>query len=347
MILILRQLFCCSLLALSAPTVQAQVMQYKPLSIEVGAKDKLMITGFRGRVQYKAANSGQVITVQLKQTNPTQIPADIKESLDEWLFSMQKTEGVVQINVRSPQSKKTWTKLLTDKNWQPSFELLIQGPSLPTTISWRDGDIVLDGLRHPAHVQAQNGKIIVTNQKAAVDISHNSGEVALQSIDGDVEVETFAGKVIVAQVKGRVIVHNFNGATQLSGVAGQVEISSFDGLIQVDKSQGRLEFKTEKGAVRSAQFEGDIRGTTNQGAVTLATMGRSSVNINSKEGNISLQMADSGASVNISTKDGALTLPDFLQVSRQPQLRMARGRLRGKQPGQVFVRTETGGVRLR
>jgi hypothetical protein len=153
--------------------------------------------------------------------------------------------------------------------------------------------------------------------------------------------------VKIAQAKGRIQVRNFSGSTVLTESAGAIVASSFDGSIQMDGSQGRLEFKIEKGSLKTTKHAGDIRGTTNQGAVTLNTVGRSSVHIESQDGAVSLQAVDSGASVNIATKEGALALPDFLQVVRQPQQRVARGRLRGAQPGQIYVRTETGSVRLR
>ena len=69
--------------------------------------------------------------------------------------------------------------------------------------------------------------------------------------------------------------------------------------------------------------------------------------IQSKEGNVNLTLPNSGASVNVATAEGQLVLPAFLAVTRSPNLKSSKGKLRGEVAGSVFVRTTEGNIRIK
>ncbi len=324
--------------------LSAKTLTYKPLSLQVEKGDRLEVSGFNGKVLVTVAEKAQGVTVQLKQINPE--GGDVLD-VDEWLFSMQKQERVVQVHVRSPQSKATWAKMLAQNNTQPRFELAIQMPSLPTEVSWREGDVTIQGLKNELKIYAHSGNVNVINHQARVQVNHQKGVIRLRAIKGDADVDTYSGKVVVDGLEGVLKLKNFNGASDILKVNGQVDFVTYDGKLKVSGGKGRVEYANEKGKISLDKFEGQVRGVSEQGSLSATLVGASNVRVTSKEGAVSLRMLNSSASINAGSKEGALNTPQYLRLTRLPNLRLVRGKLRGKNPGQVYVRTESGSIRIR
>lgn len=325
-------------------STNAKTLTYKPLSLEVQKGDRVEITGFHGKVTTTVSEKARGVTVQLKQINPDK--ADSAE-VDEWLFSMQKQENVIQIHVRSPQSKTSWSRMLSQTGAQPRFELLIQMPSLPVEVSWREGDVTFKGLRDELKIYAHSGNVSVMDHQARVQVNHQKGTIRLNDVKGDADVDTYAGKVVVNGLEGVLKLKNFNGTSDVLKVDGQVDFITYGGKLKVSGGKGRVEYTNEKGKVTLDKFEGRVRGVSEQGSLSATLVGNSNVRVTSNEGSVSLRMLNSSASVNAGSKEGPLNTPQYLRLTRLPNLRLVRGRLRGKNPGQVYVRTESGPIRIR
>lgn len=338
------RIFITLILSVFSLSLSAKTLTYKPLSLQVEKGDRLEISGFHGKVNATVVDNARGVTVQLKQINPDEGGA---VDLDEWLFSMQKQGAVIQVHVRSPQSKATWSRMLANNSAQPKFEMTIQMPSIPVEVSWRDGDVVFKGLKDELKIYSHSGNVSVLDHHAAVQVNHQKGVVRLSSIKGDVDVDTYAGKVIVEGLEGALKLKNFSGCSSVVKVDGQVDYITYGGSLKVSGGKGRLEFSNEKGKVSLEKFEGRVRGVSEQGSLFATLVGNSNVRVTSKEGAVSLRMLNSSASVNAGSKEGVLNAPQYLRLTRLPNLRLVRGRLRGKNPGQVYVRTESGAIRIR
>lgn len=328
-------------------SAHSSAIEYKPLTMRVEPQDQFLISGFKGRVNIIANEKSSSITIGIKQINSDRASGEIKELFDEWLFSLQRDENLVELTVRSPQAKQKWAKYLTESEFIPEFEITISAPSRPLKLAWRTGQISLKNWMQLAQVQIQEGRVDIQGGSGGVKVSHQEGQVMVTGYKGSVDIDTYKGKIIAQDTQGPVVIDNFVGESIISNSDGDVALSSFKGSMKVNKGKGRIDFANERGILNISGFSGDVRGRSEQGAVIANLNSSSNVRITTEQGNVSLRLPGSGASVNLGTEDGAFYVPNYLRLTRLPNLKLMRGRLRGKNPGNIYVRTESGSIRVR
>lgn len=327
---------------------QAKVLDYKPLAMEVMPNDKLVVQGFEGRVKLVGASRAGTkdIVIQLKQDNPDNMSAEGRAVLDEWLFSLQRKGEVIEVAIRSPQSKQVWSQLLMSGG-MPQFYLEITSPSIPAEVTWRKGKVAIENWNASIGAHVLEGETRLVGGKGETQVVHQDGTLIVSEREGNVSVESYKGTVTVSKIKGKLSLENFSGTTKISDIDGQMSITSTSGTMKVASSSGRLDFHNLRAALSIEDFKGELRGRNGAGTVSAALKGEVDVKIQSQEGAITLALPNSGAQVNLGTVDGTMTLPAYLHVSRLPNLKWVRGRLRGDVKGSVFVRTTDGNIRLR
>jgi hypothetical protein len=82
------------------------------------------------------------------------------------------------------------------------------------------------------------------------------------------------------------------------------------------------------------------------GSVQLGITGESDVRVTTQEGPVVIGLADSAARLDLNTRDGVITVPNYLHVADMGSQKMVRGHLKGAQPGAVVVKTESGNIRV-
>ncbi|MCB0364857.1 MAG: DUF4097 family beta strand repeat protein [Bdellovibrionaceae bacterium] len=327
---------------------EAAVLDYKPLAMEVQKGDRLVIQGFEGRVKLVGnnRNNAKDIVINLKQDNPANMSAEGKAVLDEWLFSLQRKGEVIEVAIRSPQSKQVWSKLLMSGG-MPQFYMEISAPPIPAEVTWRKGTVSIENWNDTLSVHVLEGETRVVGGKGEAQVVHQDGTLVLSGREGNVSVESFKGTLTVAKVKGKLDVENFSGTSRISDVDGQLNVTSTSGTMKISDSKGRLDFHNLRANLVIDDFSGELRGRNGAGSVSASVKGEADVRIHSKEGGVSLRLPNSAARVNLGTAEGNMALPNYLHVSRLPNLRWVRGRLRGDVKGSVYVRTNEGNIRLR
>lgn len=313
----------------------------------MAAEDRLSVEGFNGSVEIQSDEKRKSVTVSIQQINPKTNTQEDKETLDEWLFSMQKVGNEIQLVVRSPQSKATWSKLSYNQKLIPKFNLVIKTPQLPIQVSWRQGSVSVNQLKQSLAIALFDGNVQVTKLRGDLNVNQQKGQLTLKDIKGDVVFDGYNNKISATQVSGNMRLKNFSGSSRVISFNGQIDFETYNGRLQVDKSEGRVEFFSDRGKIFLNQFKGDIKGKSDQGSISASLVGNTDVRIRSKDASVSLRLPNSAANINVGTKEGSLQAPKFLRLTRLPSLRVIRGRLRGKNPGQVYVRTESGSIRIR
>ncbi|MEZ4872584.1 MAG: DUF4097 family beta strand repeat-containing protein [Bdellovibrionales bacterium] len=178
-------------------------------------------------------------------------------------------------------------------------------------------------------------------------IEFATGELRLNDHEGSVDVNNYKTKITVNQLKGPLKLSNFDGTVSLQNIEGGLQLSSHKGQMSVSRSKGRLQFESGDNNTVIEDFDGSIKGKSGQGAIVVRSEGKINVNLRSNQGRIDIQAKGSGATVNVGSKDGPLYLPNYFKLTRYANMKVMSGRLRGGSGGQIYVRTESGSVKLR
>jgi len=323
-------------------TAHAKVLDFKPVSMEVKAKDQLSIVGFDGSVKLREVK-GNKVTVKVKQENPDKMSSALKESLDEWQLLMQRQGDTLEIHVKGPESKSTWTELMRASAW-PKFYLEVSSPSLPLTLVWRKGNVKVENWNAPAKLSILDGEVVVQNGDGDLQLIHQTGEVKAIARKGKTELESFSGKVLIDGGSGLTRVENFAGDTTVKNFDGTLEWRANRGVGKVNGGKGKIDFQTEKGSLVINDYKGDLHGQSSQGSITADLISPAQVRITTVEAPVSLKVAGSGALVNLISDEGVIAAPSSLEKSG----RQVRGRLKsGTGEGSIFVKTASGAIRLR
>ncbi len=336
-----------SILILSFSAI-AETIDYKPLPVEVRAGDRLLIRGFKGQVRVQSQAKAKNLSVKLRQINPdkNQMSPELKEVLDEWLFSVQRREQNIEVIVRSPQSKKVWSQMLVSGN-MPSFMIEVTGPAIPLDIALKQGPVRVEDWTAPVSILANEGAVEVLGGNGDLKVSGQTGAISVKGRKGKVSLESYSGKILVSDNGGQLQLENFSGDSEVNKFEGPIQLSSTRGSAKVVNSKGRIEFFNGRGALKLESFEGAVKGVSEQGGLSLSLKGEPDVRVTTKEGNVFIAAANSGAYLNLGTSEGRIAGPSYLSSSQTPSLRLMQGRMRGNVKGQIYVRTEAGAIQVR
>ena len=332
------------LLALSQ-TARAGVMEFKPSAMETKPGDRLLIRGIDGDVRISAGKAAQIV-VKVKQEIADNPSSAVRQSLDEWNFSMQRGEAGIEVSVQSPHTKEIWREILKSGGG-PKFHIEIVAPAMPLEMAWRAGQVTLENWSANAQISIQQGQIAVTGGTGDLKAIGQEADIRVKSRAGRVEAESFSGKVVVATVKGNVDVECFNGDASVQDVEGQISLKSFRSPITLSGGKGRIDFETIRGPIKISNFGGDLKGTSDEASVTAKIAGANEVRIVTNTGPVTLDLVNSGASVTATSVEGAITGPPHMRADQLAGQKMMRGRLKGGTDGSVVVRTQSGAIRIR
>lgn len=341
----MKKIFLIGLLCFSS-LLRAEVINYNPLPVEVASGDQLRVRNFWGSIKLTNNEKAKQLLVKVKQDNPSQPPSFAKSLMDEWALSIQKDGSVIEVVVRSPQGKADWRQYLI-QGGAPKFDIEIIGPSLPATLSTKKGNVSVAKWQHRLNINAQEGNVKVENGNGDLNVVAPSGEVLILTQLGNVGVDSFSSQVKCRNIKGRLRVENFGGETDVGQVEGPLEIYASKGGTKVNQAKGGLEFYNGEGNFKVENLEGALKGKADRGPFIADLLGEVEVRIQAKDAPITISAPNSGASLNLGTKDGSFSVPSYLSSYETSNLKMVQGRMRGGVKGQIYVRTENGNIRVR
>ncbi len=326
-------------------TAFSKTLEFKPMMIDVKPGDRYLVKGFRGKINLVGKSNAKALKVSLRQIQPAKVSSDMKDIVDEWLFQVQRRDNIIEVVVRAPHSKSSFAKTIQTQQ-MPSFEMDLEGPSYPIEMGLRDGSVKIESWLAPLKLYAQKADVSVRNGDGDFQLAVQEGQVNLFSHKGRAGIESYSAKINVSESEGPLSIVNFAGNTEVNSHSGPVEVNGYQGTIQVNKGRGGTEFDVDRAVVKILNREGQLRGKSLQGAVTATTSGEAEVRITTTEGNVNLQLPGSGAQVNLGTDEGQIYAPNYLNVARG-ETKTVRGRLQGKTSGQVYVRSQTGSIRIK
>lgn len=263
-------------------------------------------------------------------------------------YVVQKRDQVIEVQMNEFGSKKEYRDALA-KPGAYNRKIEISGASVPVEIHLRDGSVTLQKWTKETNINLVQGKVVSVNGSGTLQAHVQKGEISVSDHNGKVVTDTYNAAVNLRNLSGDIESQSFAGNLVLDKVKGFASVNSQQANVKVTQSSGTLQFENGKGPIAIQTFQGRIEGQTGEGAVTLSFLAESELNLKAKSGRIQIQSpANSGASVNLTTVDGDISVPKELRVNRMGAEKNVRGRLRGEaQKGSIFVRSQEGSISLR
>jgi hypothetical protein len=294
------------------------------------------IAGFKGQVTFIPTTDAKIIV-------------DAKTKVDEALQSPWRpiievtADGWLQIIVNGPPSKADWRSLTI-----PALDLEVRSPSLPVQLIWKEGDVSFKDWKATVEVTSHRGRIILDGGKDVAKLSTLEGDVTVSNHQGRVKLDNYNAKVMLSQVEGSMQLENFSGHMTVDKSKGDISLRASKGRSEVRDHKGRLEFDLAQGDVSINNLEGAIRGQADQGQVTATIKGPADMKVRTDAAKVTVLVAKaSGARVDLGTQDGNFSVTFPMRYDRIEKMKIMKGQLSGKDGGLIFVRTQSGDVRMK
>lgn len=304
-------------------------------SVPVNEGDQLVIRGVEAQVQLIPALGAKALKVN-----------GIEGNTGEGAYLLTKKGNIIEIHMNGFDGKKAWMSALARGGGQLR-KIEVSSPSLPVDVQLRNGSITAQKWIKDIRVSlSQGGRISLIGGVGALNLYTHKGEVNVQDHSGIVRADSYSGHMTLKNIQGNIDASLFSGPLVVEKSQGFCALSSRVGPVKVAQSSGTLSFENGKGVLSILGFAGRIDGQNQDGSVVVQMALDSEVDIKSKTGRIQITApASSGSSVNLTTVDGDIFVPNELRVNKLSSEKNVRGRLRGdSQRGSILVRSQEGSI---
>lgn len=259
-------------------------------------------------------------------------------------YTVSSDGGVMQILPKEAATKENFGQFTPKKR-----VIEISGPSIPVDIHAFEGQIQLTKWSREALIHVQKGRIVSREGTASLLLHSQNGEIQVLDHQGRLDVDAYKSAIIVKDLTGDADIENFAGETNVERAKGFLSLNQGQGSTKVTASSGTVQFELTKGVLNIQNFQGRVEGQTQEGPVTVGMAAETEVSLKSQSGRVTVQAAaNSGASLNLTTQEGEITVPSYLKVNRDGSQKSLRARLKGEsQKGSVMIRSQEGSIIIR
>ena len=319
--------------------------------------DRLILKVFSGRIRLSSTerskpsfnqNELKFVTQWKKKTS------FVSGIFSRWNFSVIRKGSIIDAFVMSSFPSKFWKKdlykeqeLLKKEEEEGFLDLNIQGPSLPVEIYVRNADINVSNWSHELKIVQLKGRIKTYKTRGGMIIFGQKGGLIVNDHKGPLEIESYELNLNVSKVVGSIDVESFAGRAFFSDIVGKVRLFSYKGGVEVSTHQGSFEFENYNSRLKIRNMQGTLRGISLSGHLDVSLRGKTSVSVQTKEGNIYLRALNSGAWARLSTSEGSINAPSYFKRNRFDGQKIRYGLLRGKHSGKIILKSEKGSLRIR
>lgn len=298
--------------------------------------ERLKISGLRGAVRLKPGKPGSSVVVRVFR-KATPEPG--------WRETVRRLGSTIVVEITPPAAFSFAAQ--NEKAW-PAIDLEIQAPPLATQLSWHTGSFSAQDWSAPIRASLQQAQVTLSGGGGEAVLNVPSGRVLVTGRRGQLAIDSYDALVEIQKCSGDFSLSQFKGPLRLSELTGPISLTQWSGEVSLGKSQGSLTYRLGRATLNVAQFTGPIRGQSQAASVSLAVLEPVEVRLEAQEGKLALSLPPgAGASVDVETKQGELTLPRTINVRRSENERSAVGDLPGSGArGSIFVRTDSASFRL-
>ncbi len=287
---------------------------------------------------------GQLTIVGDPKAERVRFKALAKDAVSSsWTPQVTVVDGWLEIRVAGPASKQDWRSAQ-----MPRQDFEIRSQPLPLVVVWGEGDISLKSWTQTVALSHQNGKVKIEDGKELLKLNVHDGDVDVLRHEGRIEVDSYLARIQLKKIVGSMKVENFDGRLNLTEGQGDLNLKSMSGKNFIDGLKGNLEFDNQKGEINFGLSEGSVQGKSAGGSIEGRLRGPVEVRLRSDDARVTLSLQKGlGARVDYATQKGQISTTLPLKVERQESFKIMKGQLPGSQVSSVFVRSQTGDLKLR
>ncbi len=335
--------FALCLLSLNAT---AQV-ESKSFNVPVDSSQKLVITGFKGAVEFSPSGDSQNLRIKIERLTPvtTTMGEEVQQWSTAWVPKVEKSDKAITVKFQEPQLREFWERK-DSFGIIPDYKIVVSGISVPVEVYWSKGTVTAKDWKNSISVTLNTGDADFSKIEGDVKAFVQSGSVKISDQKGTVFVNSYDGKVALKNIDGPAEIENFSGTTSVDKVQGNVRLSSYNGKSKINEIKGGLNFDMKVGSLEVEDLDGSLRGENGDGTVKAQVVGTPDVRVRSLAGSVNLKVPRKfSAHLNVGSSEGELRIPSHIRVQRGDNMKWAVGRLQGgEREGQIFARSQSGNI---
>lgn len=297
---------------------------------------EIRVDGVRGHLKFKGQNSRPHLQLQVRHSN--------SRKSEDWQLAVDRRGDILYFEVISSLFGREWREQVKENEW-PAFDLTLEGPARPAVISWREGEVEIVGWDKPLEISTQKGRLHIEGGRGPLHLQPLEADVRVRSHRGDVRVKGDSGQLRLESVTGDVQVNWWKGDLAFTGCRGRIQVESREGRLQVRGGRGELSVSLPSGNADIQNFLGKVRANGEETNWRVRAAAPSDLNLISKTGQVNVDWSG-GARVFLTSTDGqiAASKSKYLRFDDRNGRRVWAGLKGGDAKGEVFVRTQSGGI---
>lgn len=292
---------------------------YPPQRLAAAGIHEIKISGVKGRLILKGNNS-KTYTVRVSHSK--------NKRFEDWSLSVDRQGEALVLEVFNVALGAQWRQLVRAELW-PEFDIEIDGPAVPATVSWREGNLSFVNWKSDVEAAYLSGQFTSTGMK---------GDLKLQAVDGQLKITGHEGSLNLKGEKGRVELNGVKGAVDLNWVHGVLRTENLNGPVTLEMPSGNALLKGIKGKLKATggSSEWDVQGAPPADLEILTDSGPVKIRFS---GNTKLFLTSA---------TGTIRVPKPFEVETREGLKVVEANTAKKSgaaaAGQVFVRTQSGNI---
>lgn len=316
-----------------AQLVQAQ--RFQPVEQPIGLAEKIIVRGFEGRLQI-VPSQGETLKVEAEKKG--------KGDLDRWTFQVRKKQNALEVVVKGPSEQESFEKWRGGQKL-PHFDMKVTAPVRPLEIFWGEGEVFTKGWKSGLSLQMNNGKTKIEEGDGPLKIQLIRGRIDVAKHQGAIDIQSFKGETILTETKGTLSLNNHSAKYQLTGHQGPIRIKNHSGTISMKEVDGSSQVRNVSGVMRLRDYSGSFSGEFTRGSLDAKVKSLQSFVINSEDAAITVDAPkESGARVSIRSEKGRLWGPPYLRKIKKGRWTERKGRLKGKEQGNIKIISKYGDI---
>lgn len=299
-----------------------------------GVKE-IRVVGVKGRVNVLGTKSSYL---------KLQVRHSAGKKFEDWQLSVDRRDDILYFEVFSLIYGREWRQHVRQDAW-PEFDIDLEGPSRPTIVSWREGQLSFQDWNSPIDISFSRGDLRIHGGGGAVKVHPIEADVEVVSRRGEVKIQGQVGNVELRSVVGGIHLDWLSGKILLHKCEGKIEVESMAANVEVIGGKGDLLMKVANGRGVISQFSGMIKASGNETRWRVSARAPSDLNVTSSTGPVDVAWTGGGARVFLTTNNGKVNaLPNYLRSTEHEGVQVFAGRKQGSMRGDVFVRTQSGAI---
>ncbi|HMN68352.1 MAG TPA: hypothetical protein PKC28_07415 [Bdellovibrionales bacterium] len=311
----------------------APLSEYPPQKISAQGVKSLRLIGVRGDLKV-TARAGSHYILRVKHTSG--------RGGDDWHLSMDRQGHALVLEVFNTTYGGKWREQVRREHW-PTFNVELIGPSRPTQVSWREGNLSFNSWRDPLDISFIKGRFKSSKGAGRVSLQLPEGRVDIADHRGDISVNGQTGDLKFARVNGALDLHWLSGTLIAEKVSGKVKVDGANLEIHNESGQGAWAVNTERGQVLFRGFSGELKAQGQETLWDLHATAPSDLEVVSGQGSVKLDWKGRPAGVFLTTQTGQIKATKLGPVTLREGSKVIESKP-SERKGNVFVRTRSGDI---